>query len=106
MRSGRVEEATELVRQTLARPGISQGHAARLAALQARALAMLGDVDDATRMADAALSLAQEAGDALAIGYATGTLVSVVRRSEPGQHGHSRSRSIRAWPRSVTTRRR
>jgi DNA-binding CsgD family transcriptional regulator len=86
MRSGRVEEATELVRQTLARPGISQGHAARLVALQAPRLAMLGDVDEATRMADAALSLAQQAGDALAIGYARHAL-SVVRWSERDSTG-------------------
>jgi DNA-binding CsgD family transcriptional regulator len=77
MRAEKLEEATELVRQTLARPGISVGHAARLTALEAIYESDFGELDKAARMADSALRLAQQAGDVLAVGYARHALVCV-----------------------------
>jgi DNA-binding CsgD family transcriptional regulator len=65
-----------MVRQTLARPGISPGQAARLTALPAPHLAML-KMDEAAPMAASALRLAEQAGDGLAIGYARHALACV-----------------------------
>jgi DNA-binding CsgD family transcriptional regulator/tetratricopeptide (TPR) repeat protein len=77
MRTDRAAEATELVRQTLARPGISPGDAARLSALQATYDLDIGRIDEGVRMADSALRLAQLAGDAPAVGYAQHALALV-----------------------------
>ncbi len=81
MRSGQAAEATELVRQTLARPGISTGQAARLTALPAPHLVALGQTDEAASLATAALGMAQQAGDGPAAGYAWHAL-ACVRASE------------------------
>ncbi len=86
MRSGREAEAGELVRQTLARPGIGPGPAARLTVLRAPYLTTFGEVDEAARLADAALDLAEQAGDALATGYARHAL-SLVRSIERDSAG-------------------
>jgi DNA-binding CsgD family transcriptional regulator len=85
MRSDQAAEATELVRQTLARPGISPGLAARLTALPAPHLAML-KVEGAAQMAASALRLAEQAGDGLAVGYARHAL-ACVRWSEQDNAG-------------------
>jgi DNA-binding CsgD family transcriptional regulator/tetratricopeptide (TPR) repeat protein len=93
MRSDQPAEATELVRQTLARPGISPGHAARLTAVMATYKSALGEQDErdeAARMAAAALRLAEQAGDALATGYAQHALclISGDAQDAAGALGH------------------
>jgi DNA-binding CsgD family transcriptional regulator/tetratricopeptide (TPR) repeat protein len=85
MRSDQAADATELVRQTLARPGISPGLAARLTSLPAPHLAIL-KVDGAAQMAASALRLAEQAGDGLAVGYARHAL-ACVRWSEQDNAG-------------------
>jgi tetratricopeptide (TPR) repeat protein len=86
MRSDQAAEAIELVRQTLARPGISPAQAARLTALPAAHLAVLGEVDEAARIAASALRLTEQAGDGLAAGYARHAL-ACVRWSERNSTG-------------------
>jgi DNA-binding CsgD family transcriptional regulator/tetratricopeptide (TPR) repeat protein len=86
MRTGQAAEAIELVRQTLARPGIGPGPAARLTALPAPHLVALGQTEEAASMATAALGLAQQAGDAVAAGYARHAL-SCVRSGENDSAG-------------------
>jgi DNA-binding CsgD family transcriptional regulator/tetratricopeptide (TPR) repeat protein len=86
LRSDQHAEATELVRQTLTRPGISPGQAARLTALPAPHLAMMRKLDEAAQMAASALRLAEKADDALASGYARHAL-ACVRWSEQDNTG-------------------
>jgi DNA-binding CsgD family transcriptional regulator len=86
MRTGQAAEAIELVRQTLARPGIGPGPAARLTALPAPHLVALGQTEEAASMATAALGLAQRSGDAVAAGYARHAL-SCVRSGENDSAG-------------------
>jgi DNA-binding CsgD family transcriptional regulator len=90
MRTGQAEQATALVRQTLARPGISQRQEARLRAIQGVNLAALGHRAEATEVATAALDLARGAGDRLAAGYALHALscVALSRRDSAALLGY------------------
>ncbi|HEY3907763.1 MAG TPA: AAA family ATPase [Streptosporangiaceae bacterium] len=70
MRTARPAEAASMVEQALARPGLSDVHAARLTALYAMTLVGTGRVDQATDLATSALASAQAIGDKFAAGYA------------------------------------
>jgi DNA-binding CsgD family transcriptional regulator/tetratricopeptide (TPR) repeat protein len=81
---GRAEEALTALERALESPLAGTRH--RLLVLKARTLLMLGRVDTAGQVADAALRGATEAGDRWAIGWALGTLVVVYgMRGEPAQ---------------------
>jgi len=72
---GRAEEALVALERALESPLPGTRH--RLMVLKARTLLMLGRVDTAGQVADAALREATETGDRWAIGWALGTLVVV-----------------------------
>jgi DNA-binding CsgD family transcriptional regulator/tetratricopeptide (TPR) repeat protein len=90
MRTGQAAEATALIGQTLAQPGISEAHAAQLGAIQAMNLAALGQDDQAADVAAAALVRAGTAGDRLAAGYALHALscTCVYRRDNVAMVGY------------------
>jgi DNA-binding CsgD family transcriptional regulator/tetratricopeptide (TPR) repeat protein len=77
MRDGRAAEAATVVGEGLARPGISEIQSVRLAALRAMVLTVLGELDEAARVAHQARADAARAGDRIAAGYALHALSSV-----------------------------
>jgi DNA-binding CsgD family transcriptional regulator len=77
MYNGRAAEAAEVEEAALARPGTSPAWAARLHALHATTLCILGQLDRVERAAGEAMTAAEQAGDRLAAGYALQSLVSL-----------------------------
>ncbi len=75
--AGRSEESLATLNQALASPGVSARHRARLLVLAARTHNNLGEVEKASRVAEAALAAASEAGDNWAIGWALHVLTIV-----------------------------
>jgi DNA-binding CsgD family transcriptional regulator/tetratricopeptide (TPR) repeat protein len=75
--AGRSAESLATLDQALAAPGISVRHRARLLVLAARTHSSSGDVDEAGRVAAAALEVASEAGDTWAMGWALHVLTIV-----------------------------
>jgi DNA-binding CsgD family transcriptional regulator len=76
-RAQRPGDAAAAITVALTRPGISPMWTARLRALQAFLLAWDDQVDQAADVAAAALAAAEQAGDALARGYAEHALANV-----------------------------
>jgi DNA-binding NarL/FixJ family response regulator len=81
MRVGRFGESLAALDQALASPGISARQRARLLALAARTHSNLGEVEKAGQVAATALTVASEAGDNWAMGWALHvlTIVTVVK---------------------------
>jgi tetratricopeptide (TPR) repeat protein len=77
MQAGRSAESLATLNQALASPGISAGHHARLLVLAARTHSNLGEVEKAGQVAATALTVASEAGDSWAIGWALHVLTLV-----------------------------
>jgi DNA-binding CsgD family transcriptional regulator/tetratricopeptide (TPR) repeat protein len=77
MLAGRSAESLATLNRALASPGISARHRARLLVLTARTHSILGQVEMAGRVADAALAAASETGDNWAIGWALHVLTIV-----------------------------
>jgi DNA-binding CsgD family transcriptional regulator len=77
MRMGRFAESLATLDQALASPGISARHRARLLVLAARTHSNLGEEEKAGHVADAALTVAAEAGDNWAMGWALHVLTIV-----------------------------
>src|SRR6266704_3541407 len=75
--AGRSEESLATLNQALASPGVSARHRARLLVLAARTHNNLGEVEKASRVAEAVLAAASEAGDNWAIGWALHVLTIV-----------------------------
>jgi DNA-binding CsgD family transcriptional regulator len=75
MRTARPAEAASMVEHALARPDLSEVHAARLKALYAMTLVGTGRVEAAIDMASSALASAQAIGDRFAAGYALQALM-------------------------------
>jgi DNA-binding CsgD family transcriptional regulator len=70
MRTGRPGDAASMAEQALARPGLSEVHAARLNTVYAMTLVGTGRVDEAMKLAEKALASARAIGDRFAAGYA------------------------------------
>jgi DNA-binding CsgD family transcriptional regulator/tetratricopeptide (TPR) repeat protein len=83
MRAGESAESVAALDRALASPGISARHRARLLVLAARTRSYLGEVEEAGRVATAALEAASEAGDNWAMGWALHVLALVT-----GVQGH------------------
>jgi DNA-binding CsgD family transcriptional regulator len=77
MRVGRFAECLAALDRALASPGVSARHRARLLVLAARAHNNLGEVERAGQVAAAALTVAAEAGDNWATGWALHVLTIV-----------------------------
>jgi DNA-binding CsgD family transcriptional regulator len=77
MRMGRFAESLVTLDEALASPGISARHRARLLVLAARTHDNLGEAEKAGHVADAALTVAAEAGDNWAMGWALHVLTVV-----------------------------
>ena len=70
IQAGRSQESLATLNQALAAPGISARHRARLLVLAARTHSNCGEVEQAGRIATAALAAASEASDTWAMGWA------------------------------------
>jgi DNA-binding CsgD family transcriptional regulator/tetratricopeptide (TPR) repeat protein len=70
----RTEAAAQVVAAALERPGVRQGHVARLGALHAQLLLAMGQPDQAAATAGKALADAEDAADHFAAGYASQAL--------------------------------
>jgi DNA-binding CsgD family transcriptional regulator len=81
MLAGLGPESLATLDEALAAPGISVGHRARLLVLAARTRSILGEVDMSGRVASDALTVAQQANDTWAMGWALHVLafIAVVR---------------------------
>jgi DNA-binding CsgD family transcriptional regulator/tetratricopeptide (TPR) repeat protein len=77
MRTGRAAEAATAVTRALSRPGLSDRQVARLQAVHAVILAVLGQLDEADHLGQAALAIATRVGDRMSAGYALHALSSV-----------------------------
>ena len=77
MRVGRSAESLAMLNRALAAPGISARHRARLLVLAARTHSNLGEVEKAGQIAATALTVASEAGDSWAVGWALHVLTIV-----------------------------
>jgi DNA-binding CsgD family transcriptional regulator len=84
-RGGRPTQAATIAAQALGRPGLSPAWQARLQARQAMTQAVLGQWDEAAKIAGQALDGAERAGDRLAAGYALHVL-SVVDDNDRRDH--------------------
>jgi DNA-binding CsgD family transcriptional regulator/tetratricopeptide (TPR) repeat protein len=107
-RTGRAPGAAALVAEVLARPGVSELQQARLRALQATALTVQGELDQAAAAGAAALAGAERTGDPYSIGYALHALsgVDVLRRDHDARLAHidRALQVIGADPRAVDLR--
>jgi DNA-binding CsgD family transcriptional regulator len=85
--TNRIAEALAQVKQGLARPGLNASQTARLRALQAGILNIVGEVDQADDAARQALAGAEQAGDRLAAAHALLALsiASYCRRERAAQ---------------------
>jgi DNA-binding CsgD family transcriptional regulator/tetratricopeptide (TPR) repeat protein len=81
MRVGRSAESLATLDRALASPGISARHRARLLVLAARTHNKRGEVEKAGRVAATALTVASEAGDSWAMGWALHVLTIVTSES-------------------------
>jgi DNA-binding CsgD family transcriptional regulator len=81
-RTGRYEEAFDVLQSALADQRLPDVWRARLTAWLATALAYLGDDDEARATAQRALTEARRCGDALTLGYALHCLQTVSRYSQ------------------------
>jgi DNA-binding CsgD family transcriptional regulator len=77
LRSGRFAESLATLDRALASPGISARHRARLLVLAARTHSNFGEVEKAGQVAATALTVASEAGDNWAMGWALHVLTIV-----------------------------
>jgi DNA-binding NarL/FixJ family response regulator len=77
MRAGHLAQGVAAVDEALALAGVSEPRTARLRALRAMILIGLGQADEAARVAEAALTAAERAGDRLGTGYALHALSMV-----------------------------
>ena len=77
MRTGHAAEADAAVTSALAHPGLTDLHLGRLQALHAVVLALLGQLEQAGEVGQAALTAAERAGDQIGAGYAMHALSSV-----------------------------
>ena len=77
IQAGQSAESVATLNRALESPGISAGHRARLLVLAARTHSYLGDVEKAGKVATTALSVASEAGDNWAMGWALHVLTIV-----------------------------
>jgi DNA-binding CsgD family transcriptional regulator len=77
MRAGRPAQGVAAVDEALALAGLSELRTARLKALRAMILIVLGHFDEAARVAEAALAAAERVGDRLGTGYALHALSMV-----------------------------
>jgi DNA-binding CsgD family transcriptional regulator len=77
MRIGRFAESLATLNQALAAPGITARHRARLLVLAARTHSGLGEVEKAGEVAETALTVASEAADSWAMGWALHVLTIV-----------------------------
>jgi DNA-binding CsgD family transcriptional regulator len=88
--TGQAADGTVVARRALARPGLSQGRAARLQAVEALSLALRGELDAAAQVAAAGLAAAELSGEPLAAGYALHALstLSAVQADHAGRLGY------------------
>jgi DNA-binding CsgD family transcriptional regulator/tetratricopeptide (TPR) repeat protein len=77
MRTGRAAEAAAAVTRALSRPGLTDWQVARLQAVHAVILAVLGQLDQAEHLGQAALAIATRVGDRMSAGYALHALSCV-----------------------------
>ncbi len=70
LRAGRPQEAVDLLKSAVTRPGVSETWSGRLRALQALMLAMTRRLDEAAEAADRALADGERTADPVATGYA------------------------------------